>query len=605
MPTDIVQEIKLRTDIVELISAYVPLRKRGTNYVGLCPFHSEKTGSFNVSQERGFFKCFGCGESGDAFTFIEKREGLSFNEAGEFLARRLGLEWQRRGDTAEKRSQREHLYDVNALAERFFRQSLQRAPEVQEYLLKRGLTKETVEEFRLGYAPGGYEALIRWLRAEKVDLQLAAAADLVLESDRGLRDRFVERVMFPIFDLEGRPIAFGGRTLRADGIPKYLNSRETPIFQKGRTLYGLHLAKRAIPEAGFTVAVEGYMDLIALHQAGVANSVASLGTAITEQHVHILRRYSNQLVMCYDGDSAGMRAAERSSTMFEAADCQVRVAELPQGDDPDTFIKTHGAAEFRALLNRAKPLLDYQIDRLRGGYNLSDEQGRLSFVREAARVIAHSSSHLVRQEYGARLLSLLDRLAGEWYPGDPHRAAQARIALGQEVNRLLRLERVNGRGAQRAPAAPVPQARQSGREQAERYVLRAALSEPQWAARVTEAGVTGEWFTVPELRSVAETLLGTAEAPASDVADRGEALQQDPACAGVLSGLLLEAAPVSDEGLEGCLQLIGRAVKQERAQELQSALEAGDFGSGDPRQDELRALLAELSGLGRRGRRED
>ncbi|HEU4754726.1 MAG TPA: toprim domain-containing protein, partial [Armatimonadota bacterium] len=413
----------------------------------------------------------------------------------------------------------------------------------------------------------------------------------------------VERVIFPILDVEGRAIAFGGRTLRADGIPKYLNSRETAIFQKGRTLYGLHAAKRAIPEAGFAVAVEGYMDLIALHQAGVANSVASLGTAITETHVQVLRRYSSELVMCYDGDSAGMRAAERSSAMFEAAGCRVRVAQLPDGDDPDTFIQRHGVDAFRGVLNRAEPLLDYQIKRLRGGYNLSDQEGRLGFVREAARLIAQSGSHLVRQEYGARLIQLLDRLAEEWYPGDPHQAVQARMALAHEVNRLLRLEQGNGRpGRQAAPPPAAPQSLKSGLAAAERYVLRAAVADPRWAEQVAGWGTRPEWFSGGELRALATALLGEEEGAAPDAAARAEAVCRDPAFAETLSALLLDQGPLSEEGLHHCLEVLLRAVKQARAQELQKAFGAGELGPDDPRLEELRSLRAELGG---RQRRED
>ncbi|MCC2672187.1 MAG: primase, catalytic core, partial [Armatimonadetes bacterium] len=347
MAVDIVQEIKLRTDLVELISSYVPLKQAGSSYKGLCPFHSEKTPSFTVSRERGFFKCWGCGAGGDCFKFLQLREGLSFPEAGEVLARRIGLEWVGRGDTKEQRSERERLYDVCAVAERYFRQQLAENREVMKYVERRGLAAATVEQFGLGYAPQGYEALLRWLRREKVSLEDAERANLLKRGDHGLRDMFVDRLIFPIYDVEGRPVAFGGRTLQPDGIPKYLNSSETPIFQKGKTLYGLHLAKRAIPKSGFTVAVEGYMDLIALHQAGVDNSIAGLGTAITETHVQILLRYSKQLVMCYDGDGAGMRAATKNSTMFETAGCEVRVAQLPEGDDPDTYIKEQGADAFK------------------------------------------------------------------------------------------------------------------------------------------------------------------------------------------------------------------------------------------------------------------
>jgi DNA primase len=619
---DIVQEIKLRTDLVELISQYVPLRKSGRTHKGLCPFHGEKTPSFTVDGERGFYRCYGCGKGGDCFSFLEDKEGLSFNEAGERLARRLGLEWVRRGDTAEKRSQRERLYDVNALAERFFCQSLERSAEVRAYLEKRGLAPETVRDFRLGYAPPGYEALLSWLKGQKASLEEAEEADLLLRGDRGLRDRFVDRLMFPIFDLEGRAIAFGGRTLKADGIPKYLNSRETQLFQKGKTLYGLHLAKKAIPDSGFTVAVEGYMDLIALHQAGIPNSVASLGTAITETHVGILRRYSNDLVLCYDGDSAGMRAAERSSAMFEAAGCNARVAQLPQGADPDTYIKEHGADAFRALVNRAAPLLDYRLDRLRAEYNLSDESARLPFVREAVRIIVESGSHLVRESHTAKLIHEVERLAGEWHQNDPPRALEARSALIREVNRLLRTEAGNGHARPARDGRPALKERPSERNgraggaaagpgeggaapltaqsRAERYVLRAALTESRWAEEVS-ARLDAAHFSDPALQGIAAALLGNNEGPGPDSGGgRAEAVRGDPAMAEAASALLIEDAPLSDEGLESCLLSLERAWKQHRKEALMRAWEAGEIRADDPRREELVRLNTELGGRQRR-----
>lgn len=601
MAVDVVQEIKLRTDLVELISAYVPLKKAGSSYKGLCPFHSEKTPSFTVNPERQLFKCWGCGVGGDCFKFLELKEGLSFREAGEVLARKLGLEWVTRGDTAERRSARERLYDVNALAERFFRRCLERAPEVQAYLDKRGLSRETVQEFRLGYAPPGYEALLDWLRREKVALEDAAAADLILQNDRGgWRDRFVDRLMFPISDLEGRPIAFGGRTLRPDGIPKYLNSRETPVFTKGRTLYGLDLAKRAIPEAGFAVAVEGYMDVIALHQAGVTHAVAGLGTAITDEHVGILNRYSRQLVMCYDGDSAGIRAVTANSSKFEAAGCEVRVARLPQGEDPDTYIQKHGVEQFRALLAQAEPILEYQLTNLRAGYNLSDETQRLPFVREAARIIAQSGSHIVRQDYAARLTTVLERLAEEWYPGDPQRAMQARMALSHEIGRLLRTERPSGRGSFPGPAAPPAvrpaQAPPSARAAAERYILRAALSEIRWAEQVAER-VEPEDFGDSSLAAVARLLFGKN---GDGLFERLERVRMDPAHAETVSGLLLDEAPLSDEGMDGCLAVMDRAREERRLSELQRLHVEGELGPDDPRRAELLRLLSHRGGKQRR-----
>lgn len=611
MADDIVEEIKLRTDLVELIQSYgIQLRRSGRTHKGLCPFHGEKTPSFHVDGERGFYKCYGCGKGGDCFSFLRDKEGLSFPEAGELLARRLGLEWQRKGESPEVRSERQRVQDVTVLAERFFRERLMHAPGVLRYLEERGLSRETIEQFGLGYAPPGYEALLTWFRQQKVSLEDAMTADLLLKGEHGLRDRFVDRVMFPICDLEGRPIAFGGRTMRPDGQPKYLNTAGTPIFEKGRTLYGLHLARPAIVEAGFAVAVEGYMDVIALHQAGIANTVASLGTAITETHVGILRRFrkgdaESELVICYDGDSAGMRAVERAGPMFEEAGCNVRIASLPEGEDPDTYVKKYGADALRALLNRALPLLDYELNRLRARYNLSDPSARLPFMREAARLVARSGSSLVRQEYAGRLTRLLERLSDEWFPGDPHQAMQARFALSQEIARLHRNDGSARRGVAAAPVAPPGVGGAKGaRAMAERYVLRAALTEYRWA-EVIAGRISEAYFSEETLRGIARDLLGHNESVENSIGElavtpdlwaRVERLRNDPASAGIVSELLMDETPLSDDGLEACLQSLEHAGKLACLKELRRAYEAGEFTPDDPRREEYLQLRKELGG---------
>ncbi len=638
----LVQEIKLRTDLVELISAYVPLKRSGRTHSGLCPFHSEKTPSFVVDGERGFFKCYGCGKGGDCFTFLQEKEGLAFPEAAERLARRCGLEWVQTGVSPEQRSQRERLHDVVALAARFFQQRLDQTPGVAEYLARRGVLPETMREFGLGYAPDDYEGLLRWLRGQSVTLEEGEAADLVVRTERGVRDRFVDRLIFPIFDLERRPVAFGGRTLRAEGQPKYLNSRETAIFSKGRTLYGLHTAKAAIPQAGFTVVVEGYMDLIALHQAGVENAVATLGTALTDTHVSMLRRYAQELVICYDGDSAGMRSAEQNSARFEEAGCRVRVARLPAGADPDTYLQEHGVEGFRSLLNHAEPLLDYQLNMLRRKYDLADERARYPYVREAVAIIRSRGSMVTRQEYASRLTRSLERLAEEWYPGDPHRALEAQTALRQEVSRGLRdgnarqgngppplvthsvgvttrvgdfgppprrpVGRDGGRRGERAgrpggwgtrvPVSPAAAAAGGSTATAERYVVRAAFAEPYWAAWIVEE-LALEHFSEPELRPLVELLLAD---DGRDAGARAEEIRQDPANAALLSRLLMVEEPLSEEGLASCVAALHRNRQQRRLQELQQQQLAGQLHSGDPEAAELRELLA---GMGGSQRRED
>jgi DNA primase len=294
-----IEAIRARADIVEIVQQYVALRPSGRGFKGLCPFHSEKTPSFNVDPERGLWRCYGaCGTGGDVFSFVQKVDNLSFPEAAEKLARRYGLPFQRGGESPERASERERLFRVNALAEAFFREQFQQAPRVREYVARRGLSPESVDQFRLGYAPAAWERLAAYLAARRVPEADAERVGLLVRDERGVRDRFRNRLIFPIVDVEGRPIAFGGRAME-DVPPKYLNSPETPIFTKGRTLYGLHLARKAIQSAGSAVVVEGYMDLIACHQAGITQAVATLGTAITPDAVRVLRRHTSQLVLAY------------------------------------------------------------------------------------------------------------------------------------------------------------------------------------------------------------------------------------------------------------------------------------------------------------------
>src|SRR5947209_3204253 len=322
-------------------------------------------------------------------------ENLSFPEAAEKLARRYGLPYQRGGESAERASERERLLRAHALAERFFREQYRGAPHVQAYVARRGLSPETVEQFRLGFAPAGRDRLAAFLRAERVPIADAERAGLALPADNGVRDRFWNRLIFPILDGEGRPIAFGGRAME-EVQPKYLNSPETPIFSKGRTLFGLHLARRGIQAAGCGVVVEGYMDLIACHQAGFTHTVATLGTAITPEVIRLLRRYSTQWVLAYDGDSAGLGAALRSAPAFEEAGCEVRIVRLPAGMDPDSLIKEEGRSSFQRLLDEAEPLLEYHLGELARKHDLSTPEGRLALVREAAQVVSQFRSTVAR-----------------------------------------------------------------------------------------------------------------------------------------------------------------------------------------------------------------
>lgn len=614
---NLAQEIRERIRLDELIGQHVALRRSGRTFKGLCPFHTEKTPSFTVDPERGFWRCFGCGARGDVFDFVEQVEKITFSEAMERLARQLGLTYQRRGESREQRSERDRLYEVNGLAHRFFREELGRSREAQEYLLRRGLDAETIESFGIGYAPAGWEALLGHLSRQRADMDAARRAGLVRDGGRGPHDYFSDRIIFPIRDVQGRAIGFGGRALAADAVPKYLNTPETPVFVKGKVWYGLDRARAAISEAKQAIAVEGYMDLVALHQAGITNSVANLGTAITADHVSILRRYAEELVLAYDGDSAGVTAALRSAALFEQAQCDVRVAELPPGEDPDTLVKGQGAAAFRDLVARAQPLLDFRLKLVRQRYNLSDRAQRLAMVREAARIIAESRSHVVRQEYVGRLMDLLQRvLPLETVAIAPDEQAALlseirRIALGGAASRgQARLggppggsgASPNGRPANRSPVGPGDEtAPAAGSESgaprglvvAEQGVLRAVLCDPErWAMTLAER-LGPDHFSDPECHSVAEAILGNNK---DEAVARSVAAACEPALAKEVSRLLVVPDETeAGEHFEGYLATIELHWKKRRFEELKLEVTAGTVAVTDQRWHEFQQLAKDLA----------
>jgi DNA primase len=386
IPEETIQEVLLRADIVDVISDYVLLKKGGANYKGLCPFHHEKTPSFTVSPTKGLFYCFGCQASGNVFRFLMQHETLSFPEAVRFLAARYGV---RIPEQASPRQQDalHQLYSLHQAAAAFFHHCLVRDPAAQQaraYCRQRQLTSEVVTRFQLGYAPDAWETLCREMQRQGFARELLLQSGLAVarEHNGGLYDRFRHRLIFPIHDRLGRPVAFGGRSLEGAAVhtPKYLNSPETPIFHKGRTLYGLPVAKQAIRQAGQAIIVEGYTDVIACHRQGIAQVIGTLGTALTEYHVEMLRGFAKEVILVFDGDAAGGAATERSIGLFLEAGVRVRVVELPEGEDPDSFLRQHAGAEFLRYVAGAGTFLDYQLARAKRFYDLHTPAGQADCV---------------------------------------------------------------------------------------------------------------------------------------------------------------------------------------------------------------------------------
>jgi len=389
-PGDKVGEIKGRVDIVELISEYVSLKKAGRNFLGLCPFHSEKTPSFTVNRERQMYYCFGCGEKGDVFAFLMRLNNATFPETLKLLADKAGVvlpasSFRKDGKTSS--TAREQIIHINSIAAAYFTGNLfsPNGKAALSYLQERGLKESTIEVFGLGYAPDGWRNLKNQLEKRKVPLKLAAEAGLiVIREDRSdvLYDRFRNRLMFPVKDVDGRIIAFGGRIL-GDGEPKYLNSPESPAYIKGRQLYGLNQAKEAIRQCGYAILVEGYFDLIVLWDAGIKNVVATLGTALTKDHIALIKRYTEQVAVLFDADEAGKKALARSVEMFVAAHMDARAVVLPEGLDPDDFVRRSGGDALKRLVEGAPSIVDYYIDSVIGRGSSFEERGGAA-VRAAA-----------------------------------------------------------------------------------------------------------------------------------------------------------------------------------------------------------------------------
>lgn len=391
-------EIKKRINIADLISNYVSLKKRGTRYIGLCPFHAEKTPSFNVDPEKQFYKCFGCGESGDIFSFIQKYENLSFPEAVELLSERAGIEIVKYTQKTEQKSEKELIYTANAHAMNFFRKSLEIAnPEILSYIHRRGITPEIIKTFNIGWAPSDWSSLLKYLENNNVSGELAYKAGLISKNEAGrYYDKFRNRIIFPIQNVMGKPIGFGGRIIEGDE-PKYLNSPETPVFHKSKELYGLNLASRSITSMDCALIVEGYMDLIACHRAGITNCVAVLGTALTDEHVKRLSRYTKNIILCFDSDSAGIKATLRSGSMFLQEDIDVKIAQLPEGEDPDSILGKSTANDFMEIIDKSLSLLEFEIKSSLKAFNLKTKEGMVDALSNATKIIAKEPNQIKRE----------------------------------------------------------------------------------------------------------------------------------------------------------------------------------------------------------------
>ncbi len=402
-PDELVTEVIQANDIVDIVSGYVKLKRSGSSFMGCCPFHREKTPSFHVSADKQLYHCFGCGAGGGVIQFIMNAEGLDFPDALRYLADKSGIRLpegdQDKGDERYKRKQR--MYEMNKDAARYFRECLLSSDgqAAQEYLKSRKLDGKTIAAFGLGFAPKGWDGVLKHLRAKGYDRSLIVESGLCTMNDKGhVYDRFRERVMFPIFDVRGNITGFTGRILSGDAA-KYMNSPESMVFDKGKNLYGLNLAKKS--KRGYYILVEGNMDVISLHQAGIDAAVAACGTAFTRDQAKLISK--SAVYLCFDGDGAGQKALDRAAEIFREFDTKLKVIELRDVKDPDDFIKKFGAEEFENAITKAKTLMEYKMDNLIRGVDLNDTSQKLEMLQGASKLLSTITNAVEREVYVTRL----------------------------------------------------------------------------------------------------------------------------------------------------------------------------------------------------------
>ena len=546
IPESFIQELLARVDIVDVIERYVPLKKAGANHSACCPFHSEKTPSFTVSASKQFYHCFGCGAHGSAIGFVMQYSGLGFIDAVEDLASHIGMQVPR--DAPERHTmeaaRKAPLTELMALAAKFYRDQLKQSPKAVDYLKGRGLTGEIASRFGLGYAPDDWQGLQKIF--PDYDDQALAECGLVIVNEQGRRyDRFRDRIMFPILDQRGNIIGFGGRVI-GEGDPKYLNSPETPIFEKGRELYGLSQARKAIHEADTVIVVEGYMDVVGLAQLGVENVVASLGTATTGMHVQKLLKQANRVVFCFDRDSAGDRAARRAmenSLEYLVDGKSVEILQMPGSQDPDEFIREHGKEGFQKLVGSATHLSEFLLREVRRDISLATAEGRAALIQEAKPLLLKIAAPTLRLQL-TRDIAKLTQLS----PADVEKRC--------DLKPLAR-----GRTAYVARASTRP---------LEHILLQVVVQRPEWVVRIPLELLSAEQEETAALYAIANLIehgLPTGGAGQMLESFRGRS------CETIIAQVLAELA-LEEPDLATMEVVLGDSVERLRVRGVRSEIES-------------------------------
>ena len=492
-PAAFIDELVARNPIEEVVGQYVTLKRSGSNMFGLCPFHGEKTASFSVAPDKGIYYCFGCHKGGGPINFMMELEGLSYPDAVRALAKRAGMEVPEDEQYQSRYRQQERLWALMKEAGRFFYSQLYSPAGAKclEYTNSRGLTKGIITQFGMGYAPDSWNALVDAMRKKGYTDQELVAADLAGEKNGRVYDRFRNRLMFPIIDVRGNVVGFGGRVLD-DSKPKYLNSNDTIIFNKRKNLFGLNLAKKS--KAGSLILVEGNIDVVTMHQYGFDNAVASLGTSLTDEQAALLSRYCDQVVLLYDGDAAGQKATARAIPILEKAELAVKVLQIPDNMDPDDYLRRFGADKFKLLLEGSSNRVEYQLNAIRANYDLASDDQRVKYLQEAANLLSTLGSPVQREIYGHRVAELA-KVSYETVKLETNKAFRRRMAREKKKQEQIDL----------APARSLqPKSRTIRYENvksavAEEGVIAQILREP---ALIAQANLKPEDFSVELLGRV-------------------------------------------------------------------------------------------------------
>jgi len=607
IPEETIEEVRMRTDIVEVISEYVTLQRKGKNYWGLCPFHSEKTPSFTVTPEKQMFYCFGCNVGGNIFTFLMKKENWSFVESVKSLASRYGVslpEKEQSPHEREENRQRRRFEEINEWAASYFHDLLLRLPEGEPgrvYFAKRGIDQETMKSFRLGYAPERWDGLLGYMQERGVRPHELVGAGLAVEKESHSKDgqqqyydRFRNRVLFSILDRRKQPIAFGGRVLD-DSVPKYLNSPENIFFNKGHNLYGMHRAHQGIREEGYALLVEGYMDVIALQNAGFPNAVASLGTALTKDQAKLLRRYTLRVVLLYDSDVAGIQAAFRGGEILHDAGVRVDVLTLTGAKDPDEYLKSYGAEEFRKALSKVLTFVEFKYRTMVREKPPRNIPEKAELVVKLAKDILKVTSPVEREGY-ERFLSLelgltleaVQREIASQEPKKPKKEGIQELSQPKQVNNVKNVYNITNAIICKDNSAPPLATVYLGVYRAELLLLRILLEDISHLPKI-KAMLGDSFWKVPVHQQIFNYLDQDGVLPA----------HCDETVQSRLASLFLEELDISqtERLLEDCIKEILSTQAEERVEDLQARM-ANLEKSGD-----MAGAMALLKEIGERLKR--